>query len=462
MLSAMLILSSCLKDNDDNTVSYPSDAAIIAFSLDNLKRYQTTKAKNGSDSTYVTSVAGSGYKFYIDQINRQIYNPDSLPYGTDAKHVICSITSKNSGVITIKSLISDTLFYYNSSDSIDFSVPRTINVNSLDGSNRVSYTVTVNVHKEMPDSFLWHRTGSMEAFAQSKAMKAFPLNGRIYVFTGYEAEGAIYSCEESDNPEWQLELWNINTPVPENICENVAASDDKLYVNLSGDIYRSSDGSQWEQCGEMCPGRLFAATGTSLFALLPNGIARSDDEGTTWTTDLTDEYATLLPTAEIACCQIPSKVNDLVRNIILIGNRNASLYPYDTRAYVWNKVCDPDDVDDPWMYVSSDDTPYLQLPRLSSLSVIALGGSLIAAGGVGIGACDNAGFERFYQSDDGGIQWFNSEKYKLPANFASGNSFAMAADSHNRLWLICGDNGTVWRGRMSGDDGTQRQTSFTE
>ena len=100
LLSVMLVCVSCLGDNETQT-TYPEDAAITSFTLGTLKQYVTTKAKNGSDSTYTKSITGSNYKVYIDQINRKIYNPDSLPFGTDVKHVLCTVASKNSGTIAI-------------------------------------------------------------------------------------------------------------------------------------------------------------------------------------------------------------------------------------------------------------------------------------------------------------------------------------------------------------------------
>ena len=103
MTMAVMVLSSCL-GGDDDEILYPNDAAITAFSLGTLKRYMTTTKSDGTDSTYTTTVSGSTYRFYIDQVNRTIYNPDSLPFGTDVEHVLCTVGSKNSSSIVIKSL----------------------------------------------------------------------------------------------------------------------------------------------------------------------------------------------------------------------------------------------------------------------------------------------------------------------------------------------------------------------
>lgn len=57
----------------------------------------------------------SGYDFYIDQLKKEIYNPDSLPKGTDATHVLCNISSKNGGIVLLvhKNIEGeDSLAYY--------------------------------------------------------------------------------------------------------------------------------------------------------------------------------------------------------------------------------------------------------------------------------------------------------------------------------------------------------------
>lgn len=461
ILTAVLLFTSCLK-GDDYDPDFSNDAAIVSFSLGNLTRPMTTKSKSGKDSTYNVTITGSSYKFYIDQINHRIYNPDSLPYGTKVKRALCTITSKNSGVVTIKSLISDSLFYYNSKDSLDFSEPRFINVHSVDGTNKVTYTLNVNVHQEKPDTFLWHPAGETEAFARAKTMKAFALNGRIIVFTGFNEEGAIYSSEETNTPEWNLEIWDLGKAVPYDICENVVANDKRIYLNLSGDLFYSPDGVHWDQCGEMCPGQLIGATNNYLFALTETGIFRSNDEGATWEAEKLDTDGILLPTKELSFCSLPSKVNESVDNVVFIGNRDPLYFYDDQHAHVWSKVAEKEDDDEPWMYVSSDDQPSSALPRLTSLTAVVYNGYIIAAGGQGIGACSNLGYQHFYQSNDGGVLWLRNKTFKLPDDFICGNAFAMTVDSSNYIWLICSETGITWRGRMSGENSSKNQTSFTE
>ena len=108
LFSAIFLFDSCLNDNDNGVVYY-NDTAITAFTPGTLNQYLHTKTASGKDSVYKKTLTGSKFPFYIDQMKNEIYNPDSLPYGTDAKHVICTITSKNSGVIALKSMTSDSM-----------------------------------------------------------------------------------------------------------------------------------------------------------------------------------------------------------------------------------------------------------------------------------------------------------------------------------------------------------------
>ena len=150
----MTVMASCISSNSSETTLY-NDASILTFTLGTVNRYVRTQASDGSDSIYKTTVTGSNYTFHIDQVNRRIYNTDSLPVGTDVAHVICTVTARNNGLIIIQDMASDTLRYYNSTDSIDFTQPRKFLVYSSDGSGFNEYTVSVNVHQEEAEDFVW-------------------------------------------------------------------------------------------------------------------------------------------------------------------------------------------------------------------------------------------------------------------------------------------------------------------
>ena len=464
MLTSVATLTSCL-GGDDDVITYPRDAAITAFSLGTLNRYLTTTSRTGADSIVKSTVTGSYFKFYIDQVGRTIYNPDSLPYGTDVAHVICSITSRNSGRVLVKNINSDTLIYYVSTDSIDFSVPRTLKVVSLDGSNTVDYTVTVNVHKEEADTFYWQQLATDENIASATGMKAVPLGGKMLLFCSYGNRGAIFASPSTDGANWIPLSWNIGSSVPANAYRNVVVMNGHAYLYARGNILRSDDGTTWQVTGAAELHSLVAASSSKLYALDEGlQLISSADEGATWEKEQLDNSVNLLPTTDVSFVCTPSRLDADTEIVTLIGNRDEGDYPGDLQAHVWSKVADYSvfSTHDPWLYVNPDDRADLTLPCLTSLSTVSYDGGILAAGGKGRGACQDKGYQQFYSSFDGGIYWNASPTCAFPSGFQCGDAFTMAIDEDGRLWLFCSDSGQVWRGRKSAGDDTTLPSAFTK
>ena len=150
----MTLLPSCLGSDDDDTTYY-DDAAITAFSMGTLNRYLTTTSSTGEDSVYKVTYAGSSFKMTIDQLGCRIFNNDSLPYGTDIKHVLCTVSTSHNAGVTIQSMTSDSLKLFSTSDSIDFSQPRILRVYSTDGAYQRDYTVTLSVRQLPQGTVVW-------------------------------------------------------------------------------------------------------------------------------------------------------------------------------------------------------------------------------------------------------------------------------------------------------------------
>ena len=91
LMAMALLMASCLKDDNDNDYTYYNDTAITAFSLGTINQYVSSKTASGNDTTIKTTLVGSKYRFFIDQQNDSIYNPDSLPCFSDVKQVLATI-----------------------------------------------------------------------------------------------------------------------------------------------------------------------------------------------------------------------------------------------------------------------------------------------------------------------------------------------------------------------------------
>ena len=191
LLLASVALTSCLSSSDDEVTLY-NDAAITAFSLGVINRYQhTTSATTGNDTVVKTSITGSNYKMTIDQLGMKIYNRDSLPTGCDAAHVLCSVSAKNSGGIALK-LLNDSLYvWFNSSDSINFTQPRTFRIFATDGSYYRDYEVSVNVAQHQGTDFAWQLQADTTLLASFSGMKAVSLGGRLLAFGQIEGHTRV-------------------------------------------------------------------------------------------------------------------------------------------------------------------------------------------------------------------------------------------------------------------------------
>ena len=91
----------------------------------------------------------------IDQLGCRIFNQTELPMGTDIKHVLCTISTKNGGLVALQSMTSDSLKWHASTDSVDFSQPRLFRVFSTDGTAIRDYTVELNVSATTGTTFAW-------------------------------------------------------------------------------------------------------------------------------------------------------------------------------------------------------------------------------------------------------------------------------------------------------------------
>lgn len=156
LIMGALLMTSCLNSDDSSEIIYNNDTAITAFNLTTVNRYIHTTSKSGKDSVYKKTLS-SPVTFYIDQYNKTIYNVDSLYADCDLKHVLAEISTRNSGVVAIKSMISDTLRTYNSSDSLDFSQVREIRVYSQRGDTYRAYQVSVNKHQIATGVLMWEQ-----------------------------------------------------------------------------------------------------------------------------------------------------------------------------------------------------------------------------------------------------------------------------------------------------------------
>lgn len=452
LFSTVLILASCLESNKTEVTLY-DDIAITTFGISSAKTYKHTISSTGSDSVY-SDMDGtvSQYPFHIDQLRGEIYNTDSLPVGVDASKMLCTYSTMNSGLPYLENITGDSLMLLSTTDTIDFSAPRYIRVYAMDNSGYRKYKVTVNVHKENGNEFHWNRMADCAQIAALSGMKAVSTAGRLLVFGTDGNTTKIYSTDISGESTWNVE----STEMGAEAWRNIAITDNKVYVLDNSMLTVSADGGHsFNSVGE-CTGisRLLGGNTTALYALgTDGGILMSADGGQTWQADMMGDDTAWMPTDDIGFCCTPFRYNAGTDYLVLTGNRSVEAYPNDRSAMVWRKISEytPDSKAGKWIYMSMDDTDIYPLPRLSGITVLGYGNSLLALGGNGIGACHEEAMKYMYESRDGGITWKPSASYPLPQELDREGMtiFSAATDADNNIWIVCGGTGQVWRGRLN-------------
>ena len=460
---AITTLSSCLGEGDSYT--YYNDAAITSFSLGTLNRYFHKQRANGTDSVYKRTLNCSSYDFYIDHNNGEIWNPDSLPLEIDASKVICTIATKNSGSVALKSLTSDSLSWYSSSDSIDFTQPREFYVYSSDGTASKKYTIHVNVHQEKADTCIWTRMlNSNSQIVALSEMKALSDGNSIYLFGNDGGSLSLLTTPIADGRVWTKE--SLSTTIEASALKSLLMKGGKFYTINDGSVIVSDNGTDWTTVATTDMKQLVAASTAHIYALSSgNKLMSSADDGATWTEESLDDDAALLPTEDIAFTCHKLKTNDNTDKLMIIGNRNATDFPDDNTAMVWTKVDEYSDGarKNAWNYVefSSDNT--WKAPRVHNWqTVIYDENNIKAIAGNSLDGSKKA-LSQIYQSGDDGITWLNDSVMSVPSDLSSSETaFTMVADGVNSVWIICGGTGQVWKGRINRVAWREEQKYFKE
>lgn len=436
LITATLSLSSCLS-SDETTVEYTHDTAITAFSLGSLDRY--TKTKAGKDTLLKANVTGSDYKFYIDQAQRKIYNVDSLPCGVRDTAILATISSKNSSPILLMDInkTDSVAAYYSSSDSINFSKPRFIRVYSSDYSAYAEYTVTVNVHKELPYEFKWHELAQNNSqLAAFSNLKAVACGDYIYVF-GKTADGIkVLKSAINDGSAWSSITMNVG--LSSDAYQSAVALDGELYIADGGKVYASADAETWTEVSENADiKQLIGASSQYLYAYTAAGIAVSKNQGVSWEAEKLDTDPAYLPKQNISMNVAGVLSAKDVENVMLLGTRDKALK--DTVATTWLRTVDYANEDGQWNYLEIEKNKSGKMPWLDQVITCAADTGFVALGSNG----------KWYKSQDAGLTWKQDAMVVLPAKFATEGRFAFCRDKQHYYWII--RNGYVWRGRFNID-----------
>lgn len=447
MACTVLALSSCLGKDEEVELTYYEDTAVTSFTLGTLNRHLTTKAKDGSDSTYVTTINGSAYKFYIDQVRGLIYNVDSLPIHTDVAHVLTTIATKNAGIpvwMYKTAAGKDTVALYSNTDSLDFSKPRTLRVYNTTGTQSRQYTVTVNVHRQTGNELTW-KAYTVSGLENWQTRKLVATDNATYLFAANGTATHVWKNVGTD--EWQpLEGVTFDATA----WSQAVAQGNTLFVLSDKTLYSSTDGLTWQSVGTPSIDYLLGASPKRLYALTGQGPISSRNGGKTWMQESIDDEITWLPTGEMSLAVKPHPVNDNTYKVVLLGRNSQG------KLTIWSKVEENDDTaeEQPWSRLVTTSDNYKQLPDLMHPQLVVYDGKLLATGGT---------LSKFYVSPDDGLTWSVDTVYDLPSGASVGDEPAsLCVTPQGRLWLTQVATDKVWTAQLARTAWKHNPTAFTQ
>ena len=454
LFSAGFVFASCLND-DGRDITYYNDTAITAFTLGKLSLRVDSTTKNGKkDSVYYRKFDAKKYVFYIDQIKKRVYNLDSLPYGVNQKKIVGTFSTRNAGVVTLKSLTSDSTTYYkNGKDSVDFTSERTFVVYSNSQKYSQKYTVDVRVHKQKPNDFKWNNLATISAFASLQGLRVVNAGSMVLVFGSTASGTVVYGSPIADGKSWAKLAPSFSPDA--NAWKSAVSFDGAAYVLSGGRLWKSDNGTSWTDLGVAASGmsRLLGASNAGLHLLGTDGQLYLAKAGTTQiASQALAASSAYLPQQDFNMVVWNRSASDKTEQVVLFGNRTVADYASDSAPVVWGKVFEYGQASSTqkWAYYNSLEAEP-RLPRMSNLQVVVHGPVLLAVGGAGMGASSSVqALKNVYVSADGGLSWRTNRIYTMPTDIAKNTThFAMGADKDNHIWLICAGTGKVWRVRKN-------------
>lgn len=444
LLAAVLVFSTLLTSCSEDTVyEVSSDCAISSFVLGNIKRTIHTTTEDGKDSTYASSYPGKYFPMNIDQINGTITNDDSLLHNSDLRKVLITVSASSALVYRPADNPKAELIPYSATDSIDLSKPLVFISYSEDGSARKQYTVSLKVHQQEADKFVWNESFQTEKLDGMLQTKALVWKDKLSVWGLVAGKMNMASTAVSDGKTWTLaESQGCTNADPKTI--QVFAG--KLYVSCgNGDIYSSEDGIQWHLFSQTYNGKLVGASMQALYIVAGEKLYHSTD-GMEWKADQLDEDASWLPSRDFAsvCYKLPNGNS----NLLLLGNRDNQIYS-DPWAVVWGKLLVGQDADARgWMhYVVSTDNRYT-CPPLKDLALFRYDDKIIAAGDKAINDAESKPLNAFYISKDNGITWKIDGDIVPPTDASlTEGPISITTDNQYHIWLVRGTK--IWKGRLN-------------
>lgn len=407
LLLTTVMSSSCLRSNNNN-FELGTDATIHSIKVD--------------------TVYGKEVALSIDQLQNKIFNIDSLPVHADTivdKLLITEIVSGGAWITRKTADDKDTIFNY-LTDSLDFSKPQKLTVYAMDYSIKREYTMSINVHKQDPDSLSWKKLIPSKNFNTSGRFMNV-IEDELFVFN---PDLTAYKTSSLNATNWE-DLTITGLTEIKSIIGNTAK--DKLYALDNGIVYVSQNGYEWSPISSQ-------STVTHLLAADKNRVMviANDTNGDAKFAYIDAEEDGSL--AEVVLgLEVPEKFDtSYISSTFYDRNNTAMLITKPSESQEFSNVWMSDNGLNWDLMLSKNDAR--KLPMLTNPQIVYYDNVVYAFGG---------DYSKFYRSING-LDWVEaSEKFDLPKEFKDAGRNAFVVDSRNYMWLNFDLSNELWRGRLN-------------
>ena len=445
---------SCSKDDDDVKINTTPYAYIHSFGIDNIKSPFHDVTVDGKDTIVYQVVSGESFLFVIDQKTKEIYNKDSLLFGTNVEKVKTKFSCK--GVPYRYDAEKEDFVYFSTSDSVDFTSPVRVRIVSTDDTYTNEYVIKVNVHQVEPDLLSWAEY-TAAALNEITPLRILEKGGILYLFGNNAAGEPVVATSAADASSWSVN--GVNAPSAADFS-SAQLLDGLFYVVADGALYVSENGKDWElkmpSCGILsligvCPeslsgvnpganlGRdmLVAATDSEIL-YISDVITNADRTPSTVSEPLPAGF----PVYRAMYVASPLATNAAILRTTIVGcTSNDAAGSIES----WSKLS----TEQEWSRYTTPGSAF-SCPAFENVALLPYDNAFYAFGGA---SGDIAAFENFYVSYDNGIVWkpCTDYKVKLPESLAtaagSPAAFAATVSGGKYMWIVT--RGRVWRGMIN-------------
>lgn len=346
------------------------------------------------------------YVFNIDQRpdTGLIYNLDSLPFGSNVKHLYPSLTIQTTnGYI----FFNDSL--WEDGDSIDFSSPIIFKNTSSDGLHKRMYKINVNVHQVDPDSMIVRKTS--DAYPTDGARnKVIRVEKDFYNYFATNGGGMTAYRSTNNGLTW---LPQAISGITEDVSIlSICTYHSKFYLSAkSGQLYASDNGFSWTKTAD-------ATNVVTLFGQLNKKYKGGSDHLIGLVKDISGKiyYAT----STDATTWIPGQEVDpdfpvtdyaVAKDSTVTGVQFYTIATGLNKSGAYSSKVYSTETGDRWVVISTGTEPKLSLEQRRGASIFYYEKYLICFGGI-----DSTGniSNEVYVSPDNGKGWL-----KAPDNWTS-------------------------------------------